>query len=152
MKRNIMFSIDQIVMAAPPDPPQPPAGGLDVKLKVTNVSIELRFRCSTGVAVLLGVTGVTLGALYGKEKLQPVIERLFQSVFGFCKIRPGSIVVDVDCLAAKRVKELLDDYKCGKLKRRFLEELRGIEGTVENLKIKFELKETLAMNTDRKPR
>ena len=135
-------------MAAPPEQPQPPAGGLDVKLRVTNDSIELRFRCSTGVAVLLGVTGVTLGALYGKEKIQPVIKNLLQAVFGFCKITPGSIIVDVDCFSVKRVKELLDDYKCGKLKRRFVEELRKIDGKVENLKIKFELKETLAMNSN----
>ncbi|XP_028392372.1 uncharacterized protein LOC114516948 [Dendronephthya gigantea] len=138
-------------MADPPEPPAP-AGGLDVDLEVTNESIRLRFRCSTGVAVLLGVTGVTLGALYGRERIQPVIERLFNSVFGFCKLTPGSIVVDVDCFSAERVKELLDNYKCGKLKRRFLAELLKIEGKIENLRINFELKETLEMNTNRKSR
>ena len=140
-------------MAASPNPPQPPAGGLVFKTKVAKESIELEFRCSTGTAVLLGVTGITLGALLGRERIRPVIENLFQSAYkNLCKLLQGSIIVHVECFSVKRVKELLDDYKCGKLKRRFVEELRKIDGKVENLSIKFELKETLEINTNCRPR
>jgi hypothetical protein len=133
-------------MAAPPEPPEAPAGDLDVDLELANYKIKLRFRCSAKVVAILGVTGVTLGAIFGREQIKPVVESICKSIFGFCRVTAGSILVDVDCFTVARVKELLDTYKCGNLKRRFLEELRNIGGMVEDLKITFEVQETLELN------
>jgi hypothetical protein len=141
-------------MAAPPEPAsEAPAVGLDLDLELERLGIRLRFRCSTSVVVILGVTGVTLGAIFGKEKIKPIVESICNSVFGICKVTEGSILVDVDCFTVARVNELLDSYKCGNLKRRFLEELRiKVGGMVEDLKIKFEVLETLELNEDHKLR
>ena len=133
-------------MAAPPEPPEAPVGDLDVDLELTDNKIKLRFRCSAKVVAILGVTGVTLGAIFGREQIKPVVESICKSIFGLCRVAAGSILVDVDCFTVARVKELLDTYKCGYLKRRFLEELRKIGGMVEDLKITFEVQETLELN------
>ena len=141
-------------MAAPPEPPEEPAGDLDVDLELANndIRLKLRFRCSARVVAILGVTGVTLGAIFGREQIKPVVESICKSVFGFCRVTAGSILVDVDCFTVARVEELLDSYKCGNLKRRFLKELRKVGGMVEDLNIKFEVQETLELNQDCKLR
>ena len=130
----------------PAEPPQPPPDGLDVNLEVTDRKISLRFRCSTGEVAILGVTGLTIGAIFGKEKIKPVVQSICNIVFGICKVTEGSIVVDVDCFTAKRADNLISDYKCGKLKRRLLEELLNIGATAEKLRIEFDTKETLKLN------
>ncbi len=139
-------------MAAPPEPPEAPAGGLDLELELPRLGIRLRFRASTNVVVILGVTGVTLGAIYGRENIKHIVENLCKSVFGVCTVTEGSIVVDVDCFTVTRAKELLDSYQCGELKRKFVEELRKVDGKAEDLKIKFEVEETLVLNRDRQQR
>ncbi len=135
-------------MADAPEPPETPLSDLDVDLELTNNRIKLRFRCTTGVVVILGVTGVTLGVIFGREKIKPIVESLCNSVFGVSRVTEGSIVVDVDCLTVTRVKELVDSYQCGELNRKFLEELKKIDGKAEDLEIKFEIKETLELNHD----
>ena len=126
------------------EPPQLPGDGLD--LEVTDRKISLRFRCTTGVVAILGVTGLTIDAIFGKEKIKPVVESICNTVFGTCKVTEESIVVDVDCFTAKHANDLINDYKCGKLKRRFLEELLNIGATAEELTINFDVKETLKLN------
>ncbi len=139
-------------MAAPPNPPEAPASDLDIEFEVQGDGVRVRFRVNTKMMVILGLTGVTLVTIYGKENIKPTVESLCKAVFGACRLTKGSIVVDVDCFAVTRVEELLDSYQCGKLKRKFLEELRKIGGKAEDLKIKFEVEETLKLNHDRKQR
>jgi hypothetical protein len=127
---------------------QVPPGDPDVDLELPNSRIRLRFGCSTSVVAILGETGVTLGAISDKEKIKPIVERICISVFGICRVTEGFTLVDVDCFTVARVKELLDSYKGGNLKRRFLKELRKIGGIIEDLKITFEVKETLELNRD----
>jgi hypothetical protein len=97
-------------------------------------------------------TGVAIGTLYGEESIKPVLQNLCNAVFGICKVTEGSLVIEVECFTVTRVKELLDAYRCGKLKRKFLEELRKIGGTVEDLKIEFNIKDTLMLNDERRSR
>ena len=140
-------------MAAAPEPPEVPPGGLDAHLRMgPDGEIDLRFRCSTGALIVAGVAGLSIVAMYNKETIKPVIENVCRSVFGACKLALGSLIIDVHCSTAKRVKELLDAYRCGELKRRFLQELRKIGGSVEDLKIKFEVEETLRLNKSREQR
>ena len=129
-----------------------PAEGVDNDLEVTHKWIRLRFKCTTGAVKILGVTCPTIGSIFGKEKIKPVIESICNSVFGVCKVTEGSLVIDVDCLTAKRANDLISDYKCGKLKRRFLEELLTIGATAEELKIKLDVKVTMKLNEDCKLR
>ncbi|CAB4041665.1 Hypothetical predicted protein, partial [Paramuricea clavata] len=137
-------------MATPPEPaPEAPAVGFNLFLELRRLGMTLRFRCSTGVVVILGVAGVTLGAIFGREEINPVVQSICNAVFGTCTVTEGSIVVDVDCFTVARVKELLDSHKCGNLKRKFLEEVQMIRGMVKDLKIKFEVQETLELNEDR---
>ncbi|CAB4042305.1 Hypothetical predicted protein, partial [Paramuricea clavata] len=125
-------------------------GDPDVDLELSNTRIRLRFGCRTSIVAILGETGVTLGAIFGKEKIKSIVESICISVFGICRVTEGFTLVDVDCFTVARVKELLDSYKCGNIKRRFLEELRKIGGILEDLKITFEVKETLELNRDGK--
>ena len=128
-------------------PLQPRGKGVDDDLEVAHTRIRLRFRCTTGVVAILGVTSCTIGTIFGKEKIKPVIESICNFVFGKCKVTTeGSVVVDVDCSTAKRANDLISDYKCGKLKRRFLEELLKIDATAEEIRIKFDAKATLKLN------
>ena len=114
--------------------------------------IMLKFIC-TGLVSILGMgASVAIGALYGEEHIKPLLQNLCNFVFGISTLTTGSLVIDVECFTVTRVKELLDAYLCGKLKRKFLEELQKIGGTVEDLEIKFALTETLQLNKDREQR
>ena len=141
-------------MAAAPEPPDAPPGGLDAHLRMgPDGEIDLRFRCSTdALLIIAGVTGLSIAAMYSKETIKPVIENVCRSVFGACKLALGSLIIDVHCSTAKRVNELLDAYRCGELKRRFLQELGKVGGSVKDLKIKFEVEETLELNKSREQR
>ena len=94
----------------------------------------------------MGVTAVTLGALYtqsdGKaEKIKAAItlalggERPDQKVK---ETKPGSLHVLLECFTDKRFLEVVDDVESGRLKERLEKEFLNIEIKVDGLQVEIE--------------
>ena len=129
-------------------------GNFLIKIDTDDVQVA-RDACKTIIEVakstrdvvrLVGITAVSLGALYlGYKLVRPLIETAVKRGLGGERddqevqgIEPGSLHVLLHCFTDERFLEVLADYVSGKMKERLQEEFSQIGIKVEGLKVEIE--------------
>ena len=109
--------------------------------------ISLFIRAETAQAVRdVGVTAVTLGALYTQSALEAKrIDAATTLALGgerddqkVKEIKPGCLRVLLECFTDKRFLEVIDDVESGRLKERLEKEFLEIGITVGGLQVEIE--------------